>query len=249
MINYIGKEVEVIIDRPLGSKHPEYNLIYSLNYGYIPNTVSGDGEEIDAYILGEFEPIKKYRGTVIAVINRKDDNEDKLVVARKLNSYDKNQIRALTEFTERFYESEIITYDYLKQSIRNTVRAIARRNKEILVIQEVEDNEIYYHLPGGGIEFREKIIEALKREVKEELEVEVINYNHIITIDNLFEVDGMKAHEIAHVYEVDLSKDIYHIDEKAMLADVIPSKIMWIEVDEFKSNKKVFYPKELVRLL
>ena len=51
---YIGKEVNVIVDRPLGSSHPKYpDLVYLTNYGYVPNTVSGDGEELDCYILGE----------------------------------------------------------------------------------------------------------------------------------------------------------------------------------------------------
>ena len=51
---YIGKEVNVIVDRPLGSVHPKYpDLIYLANYGYVPNTVSGDGEELNCYILGE----------------------------------------------------------------------------------------------------------------------------------------------------------------------------------------------------
>lgn len=59
---FLGKKVEVIIDRPMGSKHPRWNFIYPINYGYIPNTLSGDGEELDAYVLGIFEPLEKYEG-------------------------------------------------------------------------------------------------------------------------------------------------------------------------------------------
>ncbi|MGU8478714.1 inorganic diphosphatase [Clostridium perfringens] len=40
------------MDRPLGSKNPKLNFIYSLNYGFIPNITSGDGDEIDVYIIG-----------------------------------------------------------------------------------------------------------------------------------------------------------------------------------------------------
>lgn len=110
MINYLGKTVKVKMDRPLGSKHPEYDLIYPVNYGYIEGTIAGDGEEIDAYVLGEFQPLSEYEGKVIAVIKRHNDNEDKLVLAKALNSYSKEQIKALTEFQERYYESEIITF-------------------------------------------------------------------------------------------------------------------------------------------
>ena len=44
--HYIGKLVQVKIDRPKGSKHPKFGFEYPLNYGYIPYTISGDGEEL-----------------------------------------------------------------------------------------------------------------------------------------------------------------------------------------------------------
>ena len=103
---YLGKEVLVKMDRPLGCKHPKHGFIYPVNYGFIPNTVSGDGEELDAYVLGEFNPLDTYTGKVIAIIHRTNDNDDKLIVSNK--DYTDDQIRALTEFQERFFESVII---------------------------------------------------------------------------------------------------------------------------------------------
>ena len=105
---YLGKVVEVKMDRPLGSKHPKHGFIYPVNYGYIPNTVSGDGEELDVYVLGEFEPLDTFTGKVIAIIHRVNDNDDKLVVVREGKSYTDEQIRALTEFQEQYFKSEII---------------------------------------------------------------------------------------------------------------------------------------------
>lgn len=110
MEKYLGKIVNVKIDRPLGSKHPNHNLIYPINYGYIPNTISGDNEEIDAYIIGEFVPVNTYEGYVIAIIKRENDNEDKLVVCKELNKYNKKQVKALVEFQERFFKSNIKMY-------------------------------------------------------------------------------------------------------------------------------------------
>ncbi len=40
---YLNKTVNVKIDRPLGSKHPQYGFIYPVNYGFIPNIISGNG--------------------------------------------------------------------------------------------------------------------------------------------------------------------------------------------------------------
>ncbi len=106
--DYINKEVVVKIDRKLGSKHPKHGFLYLLNYGYIPNTLSGDGEEIDAYVLGIHEPIEEFKGTVIAVIHRINDDDDKLIVVPKNINYSDDAIKALTEFQEKFFESIII---------------------------------------------------------------------------------------------------------------------------------------------
>ncbi len=106
--DYLGHEVTVKIDRQLGSKHPKWGFVYSLNYGFIPNTISGDGEELDAYVVGEFKPVEEFVGVCIAVIHRTNDNDDKLVVAPLGVNYTDDQIRALTEFQEKFFESIII---------------------------------------------------------------------------------------------------------------------------------------------
>lgn len=106
--DYIGKKVYVEMDRPLGSKHPKHDFIYPVNYGYIPNTISGDGEELDAYVLGEHRPLEDFEGVVIAVIHRINDNDDKLVVVAEGKNYTDDQIRALTEFQEQYFKSEII---------------------------------------------------------------------------------------------------------------------------------------------
>ena len=106
--DFFNKEVTIKIDRQLGSKHPKHGFIYTLNYGFIPNTISGDGEELDAYLLGVFEPVEEYKGKVIAIIHRTNDNDDKLIVVPENKFYSDEQIKALTEFQERFFESELI---------------------------------------------------------------------------------------------------------------------------------------------
>jgi len=105
---YLGQIVKVKIDRPLGSRHPRYGFLYCLNYGFVPHTLAPDGEELDAYVLGVFEPLAEFEGRCIAIIRRTDDNDDKLVVVPEGKEYTDDQIRALTEFQERFFSSEIV---------------------------------------------------------------------------------------------------------------------------------------------
>ncbi|CCY79157.1 putative uncharacterized protein [Mycoplasma sp. CAG:877] len=106
--DYLGKNVSIVIDRKLGTKHPKHGFIYMVNYGYVPNTISGDGEELDAYLLGVFEPVDEFIGKVIAVIHRTNDDDDKLVVVPDDRKYSDDAIRALTEFQEQYFESVII---------------------------------------------------------------------------------------------------------------------------------------------
>ena len=105
---YLGKIVNVEMDRMMGSAHPKHGFIYPVNYGFIPNTVSGDGEELDAYVIGVFEPLETFEGKVVAIIHRTNDNDDKLVVCPENKNYSDEQIEALTEFQERYFEHIIV---------------------------------------------------------------------------------------------------------------------------------------------
>ena len=105
----LGKRVRVIVDRPLGTYHPQHkDLCYLLNYGYIEGIIAADGEEQDAYILGINEPINEFEGKVIAIIHRFDDVEEKWVVAPEGLSFTKDDIMKQIEFQEQFFKIEII---------------------------------------------------------------------------------------------------------------------------------------------
>ena len=106
--DFIGKIVTVTMDRPMGSTHPKHGFVYPVNYGYIEGTISGDGEELDAYVLGEHKPLDTFQGRVIAVIHRLNDNDDKLVVMADGRDYSNDAILALTEFQEKWFEGIII---------------------------------------------------------------------------------------------------------------------------------------------
>ena len=115
-IKFLNKILDVEIDRPLGSHHPKYSdHIYLVNYGYVPNTISGDGKELDCYILGEYKPLQKYRGKCIAIIHRLTEDDDKLIIAPENKSFSNNEIKLLTDFQEKFFKSELIrSSDYLE---------------------------------------------------------------------------------------------------------------------------------------
>ena len=104
----IGHEVKVTVDRPMGSRHPEHpDLIYEVNYGHVEGIQATDGEWQDAYILGVIEPLNSFLGQVIAVIHRKDDVENKWVVAAVGTRFSEQEIREQTDFQEKYYDTWI----------------------------------------------------------------------------------------------------------------------------------------------
>ncbi len=106
---FLGKVVKIKIDRPLGSKHPKHDMIYEVNYGFVPDTKAPDGEEIDAYLLGVDKPVDEFTGTCIAVIRRLDDNDDKLVIIpENSKNISDEEVLGLTSFQEKWFKSEII---------------------------------------------------------------------------------------------------------------------------------------------
>lgn len=143
-IKYLDKTLEVKIDRPFGSKHPKHGFIYPVNYGYVPNTVSDDGEELDCYVLGIFEPLENFKGKCIAIIHRLDDNDDKLIIVPENKAFSNNEIRVLTEFQERFFESEII---------RNSNYLEFNKNIPELSVTNLENSLKFYKTIGFKIEY------------------------------------------------------------------------------------------------
>lgn len=106
--NYLGKMFKIKIDRPLGSLHQKYKFIYPVNYGYISNTISDDGEELDCYLLGINYPVFEYEGKCIAIIHCLNDNDDKLIIVPDGVDFTNDEIEKIIEFQEQYFKHEII---------------------------------------------------------------------------------------------------------------------------------------------
>lgn len=105
---YLGKEVDIVVDRPLGSRHPKMGFEYKVNYGFVPGTQVSDNAELDAYYIGVDKPVKKAHGLCIAIIHRSDDDDDKLVVASEGKNFTDTEIMNMVLFQEKWFKSKII---------------------------------------------------------------------------------------------------------------------------------------------
>lgn len=158
----LGKQVHVVVDRPIGYLHK--GMIYPINYGYIPGIIAGDGEEQDAYILGISEPLTEFDGKVVGAVLRKNDCEDKLVVAPDGMVFHQAQIAQAVHFQEQYFDT---TIDSL---LRKSCGVLPFRRRgaglEILICYQVKSK--LWSLPKGHMEAFENEEQTALRELQEE---------------------------------------------------------------------------------
>lgn len=158
----LGKQVHVVIDRPIGFVHK--GMVYPVNYGYIPGTLAGDGEEQDAYVLGVAEPLEAFDGTVIGAVCRRDDVEDKLVVAPEGMEFHQGQIAQAVHFQEQYFDT------YIQCLLRKSCGVLPWREmdgkREYLLV--FESFSKCWSLPKGHMEPGETEEITALRELREE---------------------------------------------------------------------------------
>ena len=160
--DYIGKLVHVVVDRPIGYCHG--GIVYPVNYGYIPGLYVCDGEEQDVYILGIREPITEFDGQVVAAIRRKNDCEDKLVVAPIGSVYHQAQIAEAVHFQEQYFDVSIISC--FEKSCGVLPYRIENGKQEFLLVFETFSK--CWSIPKGHIEAGETDVQTALRELYEE---------------------------------------------------------------------------------
>jgi 8-oxo-dGTP pyrophosphatase MutT (NUDIX family) len=85
------------------------------------------------------------------------------------------------------------------------VAGVAIRNKHVLVCRE--DDKGFTLLPGGRVELGEPSDVALRREVREELRCEGELGGLLFSVENFFDLEGDRFHEMAKYYELALPAD------------------------------------------
>jgi len=167
----LGRHLTIVIDRPLGSRHPEHpEMEYKLNYGFVPGILAADGEELDAYIYGVHRPMRRFTGTVIGVVHRRDDNEDKLIVAPSGMIAYEPQIAEAVAFQEQYFDSSIICI-YEKSCGAILYRIRPDGELEYLVLYQHRSGT--WSIPKGHIAAGETEKETALREIREETGLEV----------------------------------------------------------------------------
>jgi 8-oxo-dGTP pyrophosphatase MutT (NUDIX family) len=158
----LGKTVHVDVDRPIGYRHGD--IVYPVNYGYVPGLIAGDGEEQDAYILGVTVPVSAFDGQVIAIVCRENDTEDKLIVAPEGTVLHQGQIAEAVGFQEQYFSSYILSLH--RKSCGVIPYRIFNGQREYLIVYEQYSR--CWSFPKGHMEAGETELQAAQRELQEE---------------------------------------------------------------------------------
>lgn len=157
----LGQTVTVTVDRPVGYRHGD--IVYPINYGFLPGVPGGDGEEQDAYILGVRTPVESFTGRVVAVIRRHNDCEDKLVVAPEGELFHQGEIAEAVHFVEQYFIS--------------TMDCLLRKSCGVVPFCQIGDERRYlillqsngcWSFPKGHMDAGETEEETALRELREE---------------------------------------------------------------------------------
>ena len=116
----------------------------------------------------------------------------------------------------------------MEKHIEFIARGFIFQNKKVLLCKRKDRD--YYFFPGGHIEFGEFAVDALKREMMEEIGAKVGKCDFIGVAENIFRDGEREAHEINYVFQAEIDKE-----NVVALEDYL--EFRWLSWDEFEKAK------------
>ena len=136
------------------------------------------------------------------------------------------------------------------KEIRPIVLGIVRHGNKLLVSKGYDKlkKQEFYRCLGGGIEFLENSKDALKREFKEEINIEIKIGEFLGISENIFNYNGKDAHELILFYDAYINDKDYK-EKYNLIEDDNESEAIWIDIDKFKSKELILYPEQIFKYL
>ena len=96
----------------------------------------------------------------------------------------------------------MISFDTKNGKFNYRSAAVIVHENHVLIHRAMQDD--FWALPGGRVEFLENSDQTVTREIFEELGLESIVVKHIWHVENFFEYNSVKYHELSNYYLVNL---------------------------------------------
>jgi ADP-ribose pyrophosphatase YjhB (NUDIX family) len=102
---------------------------------------------------------------------------------------------------------------------------------------------------GGGIEFGETSLVTAQREIKEEIGATLKNEKLLTVIENIFEFNAKKGHEITFLYSGEIAEKNLYAMEKMPILDKEATYAEWIPLTDIKSGTLKIFPEGCINFI
>ena len=138
-------------------------------------------------------------------------------------------------------------------AIRPKVVCLLRYSGRVLLMQVTDphDGQSFLLPPGGGVEFGELIDDAIRRELQEELGVQIDFPRRLGMLENVFEFAGRQEHELVFVYDAECpAAALYEADELVITeSNGETFLVRWYTRPDITASGLPVFPEGLLALL
>ena len=136
--------------------------------------------------------------------------------------------------------------------MRATAFCLLEHNGNLL-LQEFwheHDHYYFYRPPGGGIENGERAAEAMRRELHEELDVDIPDSQLLGVVENIFDYGGETKHEIVFLFRATVrDKRLTSVPELQIVDNTFTFRAVWHPLDALIRGEVRLYPEEVQQRL
>lgn len=136
--------------------------------------------------------------------------------------------------------------------IRFLALGVVKKDDNIFLSQGFDPvkNLTFYRALGGGVDFGEPSIEALKREFREEIQAELTNIKYLGCIESIFNYNNQKGHEIIQLYNCDFVEDkFYQLEQITFKEKDRKKNALWVSIDKCKSGELLVVPDKFLEFI
>lgn len=137
--------------------------------------------------------------------------------------------------------------------IRAIAIALIRHAGAIFVFEGHDrvKGETFYRPLGGAIDFGERGVEAVARELQEELGAALTDLSFLGIVENMFVFEGKPGHEIVLVYEAAFAEPHYYTmaETTGHEDNGLPFRALWKPLADFGTEGDRLYPDGLLDLI
>lgn len=135
--------------------------------------------------------------------------------------------------------------EHAPQHIRAIALGWIRQGDRLLLAEGFDEvkQSYFYRALGGGIDFGESSVDALKREFQEELGADLKNVTLLDCIENIFTLNGKPGHEVVFLYQCDfVDAAFYNCEDIRFQEGDTWHTARWIERDRLISGERRLVP-------